>query len=79
MVGPRMASVALCLGCFAPLSPEQLNVCSCCNIATMCGSECESAPGHAGNECALYKKIAAKNKEFDLLDNLQVESDKKKS
>lgn len=73
VVGPRMASVNLCLGCFAPRPQGQLSMCTRCGVAPICGPACEDAPGHSRAECALLQRIAAGHQDFNLLDNLQVD------
>lgn len=69
VIGPRMDSVVLCLGCYKSASDSKnaTRLCEKCNVAPVCCTECEIKSHHAGLECNAFSKIFKGNPSFNSL------------
>lgn len=76
VIGPRIDSVPLCLGCYktATTVDSKPRLCSKCNVAPICCPECEAKPSHSESECDSYLRFSDKDpsKILSLTDNLQI-------
>lgn len=77
VVGPRIDSVPLCLGCYKKATPvpdtESPRLCSKCGVAPICCPECEAKPCHSEAECGSYLSFNKDpSKPLPLASNLQI-------
>lgn len=72
VVGPRINTSLLCLGCFRVLS-KNYKLCQKCGLAPVCGANCELKSPHADYECEFYRRYSGENFKNDfVISNLQL-------
>lgn len=60
VLGPRVDSVPICIGCYQPLPVYHQNRCSRCQVAPVCDVQCERHGDHSEMECDALRQAAQK-------------------
>ncbi|KAJ9581776.1 hypothetical protein L9F63_003845, partial [Diploptera punctata] len=60
VLGPRVDSSPICIGCYKPLPMYQPNHCSQCLVAPVCGAQCERTGDHSDVECEILRQATQK-------------------